>query len=103
MRRTRTQYHYAIRSVNKNREDIVNERFASTMVTNNDWDFWRETKRLRSSKAGCSNNDDELSSPNDIAQLFAAKYEDMYTSVPYSCNDMDFTRTSINSDLSSSG
>jgi hypothetical protein len=39
MRRTRAQYHYAIRSVNKNRDDIVNERFATAMITNNDRDF----------------------------------------------------------------
>jgi hypothetical protein len=103
MRRTRAQYHYAIRSVNKNRDDIVNERFATAMITNNDRDFWREAKRLRNSKVGCSNNVDGLSSPNDIAQLFATKYEDLYTSVPYNCNDMDSIRNSINSDLFSSG
>ena len=83
MRRTRAQYHYPIRSVNKNRDDVVSERFATAMVTNNDRVFWREAKVfVTCSKAGCSNNVDGLSSPNDIAQLFAAIYEDLCTSVP---------------------
>jgi hypothetical protein len=101
MRQTGAQYHHAIRSVNRNREDIINERFANDLAANNDRGFWDEAKRIRNTKRCRGNTVDGVSSPSDIAQLFASKFEDLYTSVPYDGNDMISIRNIINDDLQS--
>jgi hypothetical protein len=72
MRTTRAAYHNAIRSVNRNRADIVNERFADAILSNNTRDFWHEAKRIRGVNASYSNNIDDLSSHDDIANMFAS-------------------------------
>ena len=88
MRRSRASYHYAIRSARKREQDIVNERFATALLSHKDRDFWSEVKRIRSHKNCPSNVVDNLSTPESIADFFAKKYEDLYTSVSYSVNDM---------------
>jgi hypothetical protein len=101
MRQTRAQYHHAIRFVNRNREDIVNERFANALAANNDRCFWHEAKRIRSTKRCRGNTVDGVSSPSDIAKLFASKFEDLYISVPDDGDDMISIRKIINDDLRS--
>jgi hypothetical protein len=39
----------------------------------------------------------------NIAHFFTAKNEDLYTTVPYNCSDMDSIRSGINSDFLSCG
>ena len=81
MRRTRASYNYAIRCVRHNERNNINERFADTMLVDNITDFWSEVKRLRSNKTCSSNMVDDFTSPCDIANFFASKYQDLYTSV----------------------
>jgi len=47
MRRTRLQYHAAIRTVHRNENDIVNERFVSSIVNNSSRNFWYEARCMR--------------------------------------------------------
>jgi len=39
MRKTRAAYHYAIRRIRRDADDIVNERFAEALLHNNGRDF----------------------------------------------------------------
>lgn len=50
MRRTRPAYHYAIRRVRKEEEDILRERIAVTMPNDSSRNFWAEIRRLRGRK-----------------------------------------------------
>ena len=83
MRRTRAAYHYAIRRVKKDEELFVRERIATNLLNNNERNFWKEIKRIRSNKTGTNGTIDGLNDANSIARLFAFKYKDLYTSVPY--------------------
>ena len=47
MRRTRAAYHYAIRRIKRDEQEIVNERFVEAILKNDERDFWSETKRMR--------------------------------------------------------
>ena len=78
MRRTRASYHYAIRRVRHNEQNIINECFADAILVDNNRDFWSEVKRLRSNKTCPSNMVDDFMSPCDIANFFASKYQDIY-------------------------
>jgi hypothetical protein len=95
MRTTRAAYHNAIRSVNRNRADIVNERFADAILANNTRDFWYEAKRIRGVNASYTNNIDDLSSHDDIANMFASKYEELYSCVSFNEDDMNALKADI--------
>ena len=93
MRKTRLQYHAAIRTVRKNAVDIVNERLASSVITNSNRDFWREIKGLRRKDANVSDVVDGQSNATLIAGAFADKYSTLYTSVSYDVNEMSSIRS----------
>jgi hypothetical protein len=42
---------------------------------------------------------DGLSSPVDTVRLFALKYEELYTSVPYDANEINCTKGKVNNDI----
>jgi len=44
---------------------------------------------MKKSRAGISGTMDGFCNASDIANLFASKYMDLYTSVPYDCQEMD--------------
>ena len=73
---------------------IINERFADAMLVDNR-DLWSEMKRLRSNKTCLSNMVDHFTSPCDIANFFASKYQDLYTSVKFDKAEMDVVRGDI--------
>jgi hypothetical protein len=92
MRRTRAVYHYAIRAVKRDQDRIINERIAVSILQNSSRSFWSEIKRIRASKSGTSRIVDGQADCVSIAQLFATKYRDLYTSVPYDTNEMQCIR-----------
>jgi len=99
MRRTRAAYHYAIRHVRRNETEIIQERFARSVLQNSNRDFWSEVKRIKNAKKGVNGIIDGVCDSSQIANLFADKYEDLYASVPYSSAEMEAINDEINSDL----
>jgi exonuclease III len=77
MRRTRAQYHRAIRRVKINERNIINEKFAEAVIENRARDFWSEVKRVRRTHPSVSSVVDGLSQAEDIADVFACKYQDL--------------------------
>ena len=88
MRRTRAAYHYALRRIRKDEEDIVRERTADAMLLNNSRDFWLEVKRIRGNKACISRTIDGQTEDHNIVRMFAAKYRDLFSRVPCSAEEM---------------
>ena len=103
MRRTRASYHYAVRYVKNNRLDIIKDRFASAILDNKDRDFWREAKKVCGGKSGLQSTVDGLSQPDDIANLFARKYEDLYSCVGYDETEMTSLKRDINDKIMHDG
>jgi exonuclease III len=101
MRRTRAAYHYKIRQVKKSEESIIRERVADAFLSNSGRNFWREIKLIKRNKAGVSSSMDGLTSANEIAQLFAAKYRDLYTSVSYDKFEMQSIVDALNVSVAS--
>jgi hypothetical protein len=88
MRRTRTAYHYAIRKVKRDEDNIINERLADSILSNSTRDFWSEIKRIRSNRSGTSRTVDGQTESITIAKLFAVKFLQLYTRVPYDIHEM---------------
>jgi len=88
MRRSRASYHYAVRFVKKNEDNIRCERVVNSAAMNDIHNFWSEVKKIRASKPARCRTVDGVSDDNGIAQLFASKYKDLYNSVPYNKSEM---------------
>ena len=99
MRRTRAAYHYAIRRLKKDEESIIRERIADVMLNDEGRNFLSEVKRLRSQKTSFSRIIDGQTDASSIASLFAAKYRELYSSVPYNRDKLQFILDDVNSSL----
>ena len=77
MRHSRAAYHYANRAVSYD----VSERIDNC-------NFWSEVKKIRSSRPAKCRTVDGITNENDIAQLFASSYQDLYTNVSYNVYEM---------------
>ena len=63
--------------------ETFGERVAAALLNDRGRNFWSEIKRIRSKKESISRSVDGLSEAESIAKLFAVKYRELYTSVPY--------------------
>jgi len=104
MRRTRAAYHYTIRHVREIEGDVIKQRFATRMLNTHSRNFWHESQKLKSNRGDrVSSNVDGKSDANNIAQLFAEKYKDLYSSASYDKNKMLSLRQEIDDLFSSVG
>ena len=88
-RRTRAQYHRAIRQVRKRDEALRRERMAEAFIQPTRRDFWREIKKVQGGRVSCPTSVDDSVGEEDIANLFSEKYEALYRSVPYDRAQME--------------
>ena len=103
MRRTMAAYHYAIRRIKRDDQDIVKERFAEEFLNDNNRDFWSETNRKRGKTTVSSNVVDGRCTAESIADFFASKYKDLYSSVAYDAHEMLDVHTEVDRWTSVSG
>jgi len=66
---------------------------------NRNRDFWSEVRKIKYSTNGVPTNVDGMTDSNDIADMFADKYDEIYSSVPYDSIEMDAIAGRINSDI----
>lgn len=102
MRRSRAKYHYAIRDVKRNADNIVRERVAEALIADPSRDFWREIRKIRCAKTGYSRIVDGCADELGISRLFTAKYQDLFTSVPYDADDLRDLLSIVSSSLDNS-
>ena len=100
MRRTRAAYHNEIRKIRKDKENIVKQRVADSMLSESGRDFWGEIKKIRKKGGGYCGAIDGCTDTAAIAELFADNYRDLYTTVPYDRDDMMRITREVNSLLS---
>ena len=63
--------------------------------------FWYEVKKIRNSKGKNSSVVDGFVEAADVSQLFAAKYRELYSSVPCDAHDMECIHDELESLISS--
>jgi len=103
MRKTRAQYHAAIRKARKDEANIVNDRFALALSNNCNRNFCKEVKRIRGRTSNVSSVVDGQSSSADIANMFGSKYSDLYSCVSYDIEDMELIRSELNTSVKNDG
>jgi len=98
MRRTRAQYHYAIRRVKRQEADIVKQRFAQAVCSNCSRDLWTEMRKITAKRVSPASCVDGYLSPQSISDHFANKYQDLYNCVSYDVDDMyNLSKVIVNS------
>ena len=99
MRHTRHQYHYAIRAAKKQETELRKQRLTESCSSNNTKDMWQELKQMSSSRKLVANVMDDACTSSDISEVFAKKYQSLYSSVPTSPQEMDTLTEMVNGAL----
>ena len=89
VRRTRANYHYAIRRLKKQSDQLSKNAMAQSIANNNYRDLWKETSKIRNSKSTTSTCIDNKINDDDITKVFFDKYNILYNSVRYNDNSLN--------------
>ena len=99
---SRARYHYAIRSLKKNSDDVTAIKLAENLVLNKSKDFWQEVRKMKGVKAHLANTVDDITGEDNICDLFSEKYETLLNSVSYNVDEMSCILNSIDNNIMSS-
>ena len=99
MRRARHAYHYEVRWIKRNENNLRKVRMAECIVNNNDRDLWKEIKKSNRSRRGSPAHIDGLTKCSDIADLFARKSYELYNSVPSNESVLAGTKNDISNKM----
>ena len=97
MKRTRHQYHYAVRHCKKQnlefrKQKICRKYFGQQQI-------WREVKRLKTTSKAIANCIDEANGAEEISNVFYEKYRILYHSVPTDAYELDDLHNTISNDV----
>ena len=96
-RKTRARYHRAIKFVRKHEEAIRSDKMAEALANNRQRDMWREAKKCKHRTTSSPSVVDGVSDTKGIADVFAKKFSNLYSSVPYNEDEMyDLERDILN-------
>ncbi len=87
-RRTRAQYHSALRRLKIQNESKRADRLACSLMNNNITRFWQDVKRLRGASNSSPSVIDGAKGSAAISQIFVEKYKQLYNSVSYNPDEM---------------
>ncbi|ELT96186.1 hypothetical protein CAPTEDRAFT_185982 [Capitella teleta] len=89
MKRSRHQYHYAVRLARKNEFATKKNSLAEKIKKiKSGADFWRELQKINPCSKMTPQAIDDADSPQEIADMFGKKYSELYTSVPTDADEM---------------
>ncbi len=100
MKRTRSQYHYAVRCAKRQEFEIQKQKLAEN--ANDSTDMWKELKKINPICRNIPTTVDNACCPNDIAELFVSKYENLFNSVPTNDTELEEISQIVKSGLSES-
>ncbi|ELT92157.1 hypothetical protein CAPTEDRAFT_215018 [Capitella teleta] len=86
MKRSRHQYHYAVRLARKN--EFATKKNSLAEKIKSGADFWRELQKINPCSKMTPRAIDDADSPHEIADIFGKKYSELYTSVPTDADEM---------------
>ena len=89
MRRTRAKYHYAVRHIIKNNNNIRSQKMAEAISQGNGRNLWNEVRKMKKPNNSLPNMVDGKTCSKDICDLFTDKFKNLYNSVGY--NDIDMS------------
>ena len=92
MRRTRAQYHHAVKYAQRECNNIRNKKMAEAISRNKNRDLWKEVNTMTQSRQELPNIIDGQIGNENIAKVFFEKSKNLYNTVgfsPQSINDLN--------------
>ena len=99
MRQTKAEYHYFVRWVAKNHSYFRKSRMAEIVATGNTNDLWTKCKHISRSGTSKATKIDGVTGDQNIADLFAAKYEVICNSSSACYREISEIHSAINSQI----
>ena len=93
-RKSRLEYHYAIRCIDKNNDAIRSERMAQNCIKNKK-NMWEEAKRMRGNSSKVPQIVDSIVGDSDISKVFSTKFNHIFTSVGYNIDELEEIKASV--------
>ena len=87
VKRTRHQYHYAVRCCKKNKLEVQKQKLVESISRSTF--FLNEINKLNPTSKTMSNSIDDANGSKEISNFFNEKYRRLYNSVPTNANELD--------------
>ncbi len=78
MRTARARYHKAVKDIKKEEDELRRKRMAEAISDNNQCHLWNEIDKVTPSSRLVSSTIDGADSNEEIANIFADKFESLY-------------------------
>ena len=82
MRIARAKYHKLVRQVQREKDSIVMNRIANSMISNKSRNMWAELKKIKGRNVSVASCIDGLSDNREISNVFKERYEAVFNDVP---------------------
>ena len=92
MRRSRSQFKYALRQCKRSEDTIKADRLAGDLLQHNVVDFWENVRNLTNNKASKSTCIDAVVGEQNIADYFRSHYEGIFNSVQNTTHQNEILR-----------
>ncbi|ELU17001.1 hypothetical protein CAPTEDRAFT_201883 [Capitella teleta] len=98
---SKKDYKHAAKWVIRNQDNITADRMATKLHSDVNREFWDEVKRVRGNAKDCAGVIDDAVGEDAICDVFASKYEELYSSVSFNADDMVELRRDVDIDIRS--
>jgi hypothetical protein len=98
---SKKDYKHAAKWVIRNQDNITADRMATKLHSDMNREFWDEVKRVRGNAKDCAGVIDDAVGEDAICDVFASKYEELYSSVSFNADDMVELRRDVDIDIRS--
>ena len=88
MRKTRANYHHAIKLIKKQKDDIIADKMAKGLLQERNVNFWKEFRKKKCNRIKLPSFIDGVLGEQKICEIFSEKYKTLYNSVSYKCHEM---------------
>ena len=95
MRWARKEYHNAVRALRLNQHQLHRQQVSQALLANKSSDFWNEIRKVKGNGDTLPSVIDNMSNDEDISDLFAKKYDQLYNSVSFDQNNMSILKDKI--------
>jgi hypothetical protein len=95
-RSTRARYHYAIRSIKKDKEKCISKKIAEALTEDNSRNFWDEINKIKRKSKQLPDLVEGAQGTKEIGALFASKYDNLFNSVSYDKEELSEVLIDIN-------
>ncbi len=86
---TSARYHHAVKTIKRDNDTIRMQMMAEALVSNKTRDSFSEASKIKGRNNILPTSVDDASSDDNIVNLFADKYSNLYNSVPYDQSDIN--------------